>query len=137
MASGVAFVPMASSQERESVAAFVRELYELGGFNSWGEYAREAGFLASSMSDWSRGKNAPSGPTLVRLIHTATDRAPLALREAAERTSPLRQVHDRLQELEGSVAESVALTREALQRLGVERAQSDAAQLTPKATRAR
>lgn len=88
---------MASKEDRQAVADFVRSLYELGGFESWGEYAREAGFLASSMSDWSRGENAPSGPTLVRLIHTATDRAPLALREAAERTSPLNQVRDRLE----------------------------------------
>lgn len=91
---------MASSPERESVAEFVRALYDLGGFGSWGEYAREAGFLASSMSDWSRGKNAPSGPNLLRLIHAATDRAPLAMRQAAERTSPLDQIRDHLRALE-------------------------------------
>ena len=106
---------MASSQERESVAEFVRELYALGGFKSWGEFAREAGFLASSMSDWSRGKNAPSGPTLVRLIHTATDRAPAALPEAAERTSPMHQVRDRLQGLEVAVAASAEATAQSLE----------------------
>jgi hypothetical protein len=94
-----------ASPRTAPVADFVRSLYELGGFTSWGEFARESGFLASTISDWQLGKNAPSGPNLVRLIQTATDRAPLAMREAAERTSPMARVHDRLQALEAAVAE--------------------------------
>jgi len=101
----IAFVRMASSPEREAVAEFVRSLYELGGFESWGEYARESGFLASQVSDYKRSKNAPSGPNLLRLIQAATDRAPLAMREAAERTSPLGRVLVRLEALEGRVGD--------------------------------
>lgn len=103
-----------ASERNAAVAAYVRSLYELGGFASWGEFAREAGFLPSTISDWQRGENAPSGPNLVRLIQVATDRAPLAARIAAERTSPLSQIHSRLEALEGAVAESIALTRRSL-----------------------
>lgn len=86
-----------ASLDREPVSEFVEALYDLGGFSSWGEFARESGFLASQVSDYKRGKNAPSGPNLLRLIFAATDRAPLAMREAAERASPLAQVHARLE----------------------------------------
>lgn len=107
LASLLAFMPMADSSEREAVAEFVHALYDLGGFTSWGEYARESGFLASTMSDWSRGKNAPSGPSLLRLIHAATDRAPLAMRKAAERTSPATQTRAHLESLEEKADEAL------------------------------
>ena len=94
----------------DGVQKFIQEMYELGGFKSWGEYSREVGVLPSTISDWQTGKHAPSGGNLLRLIHAATDREPLALREAAERTSPLATVLARLQDIEDQAGRS----REAL-----------------------
>lgn len=109
----LACVPMASV-DREPVAEFVEALYDLGGFSSWGEFARESGFLASQVSDYKRGKNSPSGPNLLRLIFAATDRAPLAMREAAERTSPVAQVHVRLEGFEEQAERGRAALTESL-----------------------
>lgn len=61
--------PISEERKRQNleVAAFVKQLYLKGGFESWGEFAREIEVLPSMMSDWQRGENAPSGYNLLQI----------------------------------------------------------------------
>jgi hypothetical protein len=109
----LAFLPTVRD-DGATVADFIEQLYRLGGFSSWGEFGREAGFPAATMSDWKRGENVPSGRSLLRLIQAATDRAPLAMREAAEATSPLAQIRSLLLSLEDEAERARAALVESL-----------------------
>ena len=57
--------------ERDEVQGLVRWLYEKSGCTSWATFANRAGVLPSSMSDWSRGENAPSSYNLVKMMRAA------------------------------------------------------------------
>lgn len=92
--TGLACSPMAPKSERRrqentQVAAFIEQLRDRAGFESWAEFGRAAGgFSAEQMSDWSRGENAPSGYNLLSLIWAAERRREETLRRAALATDP-------------------------------------------------
>lgn len=56
---------------RQEVARFVRWAVDQAGEMSDAEFARRCGFSPSQISDWTRGRNAPSSANLVRIIERA------------------------------------------------------------------
>lgn len=109
--------PISPQRQRENaeVAAFIRELYDAAGFESWGDYARAVGKLPSTLSDWQRGENSPSGYNLLRLIRAANEREANALQEAHDRTaSPLER---RLAAVEERVEQTRLLVAEGFRRV--------------------
>ena len=128
----LAFVPMADNAVRQRLVEFIDSLYELGGFASWGEFARESGLLSSTVSDYHRGENAPSGPNLLRLIEAATTRSSLSMHEAAARQAPIAQILFHLESLEEKLDEALAGIGDVLLLLREEPPESDVG--APRAT---
>lgn len=64
-----------SEPQASTLAAFVRALYRAGEFVSWAEFAREAGYPATNLSDVQLGKAGIDGLNLLRLIEAAARRA--------------------------------------------------------------
>lgn len=81
-------VPSERQRQIDEVAVYLQVLYGLAGFKSWAEWARQAGLLASTLSDYQRGKNAPNGYNLLRLMQAAERRMIGSSREAALTTDP-------------------------------------------------
>lgn len=63
-----------SPQQLEPIAAFVRELYELGGYATWKEFATDAGISAPQVSNFKNATAEPSGLNLFMLIQASTRR---------------------------------------------------------------
>jgi hypothetical protein len=81
---------------RAEVAAFVRELYARSGCATWDQFAKRAAVLPVQLSDWQRGRSAPSGYNLLKLIRAAG-----VLQEPAE-TEVLARVDGFISTLENS-----------------------------------
>lgn len=115
-----------TDEQKAQVAAFVQQLFALSGAPSWQEFARRAGVWSPNLSEWQTGTAIPDGWNLYSLIHevsramaggketTAAEQAATAV--AAGFLEPADQ-RARLESLEATVAESIALTREMLQLL--------------------
>lgn len=64
-----------SEPQAAALSAFVQALYGIGGFASWADFAREAGYHPTSMSDLKNGKSGIDGPNLLALIEAAARRS--------------------------------------------------------------
>jgi len=62
---------MTRTEDRQEVAAFVRELFLRSGCTTWKEFADRAGVLRVQVSNWQRGLGAPDARNLLRLIHAS------------------------------------------------------------------
>lgn len=111
--------PKTAEKRRQNaeVAEFVRALYEASGFGSWGEYARAIGKAPATISDWSRGENAPGGYNLLRLIHAATEKQANAFVKAKEQTRPVSPLEHRLVAVEERVEQTRLLVAEGFRRV--------------------
>ena len=85
-------------REAQEVGRFVRELYSVSGFKSWGEFARAVGIAPATISDYKRGENAAGGYLLIKMIRAAGW-------QPSQATKPLNPtpVVDRLEELQALV----------------------------------
>lgn len=117
---------MAASRSEEQLAelaAFVRRLYELGGFGTWKEMADAAGVHTVQISNYQRGVEEPSGWSLLSLIRataarSGSDAESLSLRVARESFADrLALAAGRLERLGGAVDELLANQEEGLAKL--------------------
>lgn len=114
---------MASPHDDQNLgllAAFVHELYKLGGWPSWAAFARAAKFPAPNLSNVQLGKAGIEGPNLVALIRATAERANAAQTDVA--TSAVLAIGpsgpvDRLLGVEAAVARLAARMDEGLEKL--------------------
>ena len=78
-----------SEPQRAELAAFVDELYRLGGFATWAEFSRESGYPATNLSDVHLGKQGIDGPNLLGLVRAVARRTGAEVAEAAIAAVPL------------------------------------------------
>jgi hypothetical protein len=106
-------------------AAFLQTLYDLGGFPSDAEWARQSGVHAVNLSNARTGQGQLDGFNLLRLIRSAADRAALPPEQLAILTArleaaaddPMKEIVRRLRALETVTTEFQDLTAEAVTRL--------------------
>lgn len=102
------------NQQQRELTNYVNRLFELAGYSSTAEWARESGYPPSNLSNLRNGVKAVDGYNLLRLIRAAaarigTDPEDLALQAPARRPdgpgSQAAEFERRLEEVEGLVFE--------------------------------
>lgn len=103
--------------EAAEIAAFITELYECSGFDSWGQFAREVGISAGEMSDYKRAENVPGGFRLLKMIRAANWPPPASVTPSTNHRPPplqgellgaLESMVDRLREVADNQTQGVA-----------------------------
>lgn len=117
-------------RQLESLSAFVGELWDLAGYETTAEWARESGYPASNLSKLRNGRGAIDGFNLLRLIEAAADRSGMTRARVAAAASPggvhlrngstsppvsLEAIAGRLEGVEGGLSALVAEVRRALE----------------------
>lgn len=78
-----------SPSQLAPIAQFLEELYELGDYATWKEFAEDAGISAPQVSDFKNGQVEPAGLNLLKLIRAAAARSRTSAAQIATRSVPL------------------------------------------------
>ncbi len=105
-----------SEQERSELGAFIRELYVIGGYARWAEFADDARVHPVSLSNWQNGEKTPDGVNVLKLIRAAAARTNREARELATSlaVADRERLADRLEDVERGMTELAGLLRESL-----------------------
>lgn len=111
-----------SPRELAPLAAFIGQLYELGEYATWKEFAVDAGIQPPQLSEFKNGQVEPAGLNLFRLIEAAARRsgeAPVAVSARTARTevdslrAAIVDALDSLKEGQDELMAAVASARQA------------------------
>lgn len=107
-------------RQQAELSDFVNALADAAGYTTTAEWAREAGYPASNLSNLRNGRRAVDGYNLLRLIRAAASRSELTteqlavgLARATEADESAESIGRRLDELSKLVQESLELLHEA------------------------
>lgn len=95
-----------TKEQRETVAAIVRTLYEASGADTWSDFAKMAGVHWASLSDWQLAKSVPDGWNLLLMMRAVMQqRADLQVDQLVDSIIPLPAPDSlrRLESLEAAV----------------------------------
>lgn len=101
-----------SEPQRAELAAFIDELYRLGGFATWAEFSRESGYPATNLSNVHLAKKGIDGPNLLGLIRAVARRTGAGVAEVALAAAPAAQ-----EDLEGILARLLLGQAQILERI--------------------